>query len=141
MPQDQEHDHEQGNTATGVANPGVIDLFGIDQKTGEVLLVMNEPRLWDASDERLHELQEKFNAYVSFLLDGEMLAAHPELAGKPARIELRCDHMPDERALDLLNLIHDQIALQEIKMEVVVAEKGCGDGCACTGGTGAVPSP
>jgi hypothetical protein len=115
----------------GVANPAVIDLLAVDGKTGEVVLAMNEPRPWDGSDERLHELQEKFNAYVSFLLDGEMTAAHPELAGKQARIELRCDHMPDERALGLLNLIHDQIALQDIKMEVVVAQKGCGDGCAC----------
>jgi hypothetical protein len=136
MRQDQErdHDHEHEGAATGVANPAVIDLFGIDQKTGEVLLAMNEPRPWDGSDERLHELQEKFNAYVSFLLDGEMIAAHPELAGKPARIELRCDHMPDERALGLLNLIHDQIALQEIKMEVIVAQKGCGDSCSCRDG-------
>jgi predicted ABC-type transport system involved in lysophospholipase L1 biosynthesis ATPase subunit len=85
------------------------------------------------ADERLHELQEKFNAYVSFLLDGEMVAAHPELAGKTARIELRCDHMPDERALELLNLIHDQIALQDIKMEVVVRQQGCGDACTCHG--------
>lgn len=131
MPRDQEQEHEQDSMATGVANPAVIDLFGVDQKTGEVLLAINEPRAWDGSDERLHELQEKFNAYVSFLLDGEMIAAHPELAGKHARIELRCDHMPDERALGLLNLIHDQIALQEIKMEVVVREKGCGDACTC----------
>jgi hypothetical protein len=122
---------EQEGTSTGVANPAVIDLFGVDQKTGEVVLAMNEPRPWYGSDERLHELQEKFNAYVSFLLDGEMLAAHPELAGKPARIELRCAHMPDENALGLLNLIHDQIALQEIKMEVIVAQQGCGDACAC----------
>jgi hypothetical protein len=100
---------------------GVIDLFAVDKKTGEVLLVMNELRPWDGSDERLHQLQEKFNAYVSFLLDGEMVTAHPELAGKPARIELRCDHIPDERALELLGLIHDQLALQEIKMEVIVA--------------------
>jgi hypothetical protein len=131
---DHEHEHEQEEMATGVANPDVIDLFGLDQKTGEVLLAMNEPRPWDGSDERLHEVQEKFNAYVSFLLDGEMLAAHPELAGKPARIELRCDHMPDERALGLLNLIHDQIELQEIKMEVVVAQNGCGDSCSCGSG-------
>lgn len=102
---------------------GVIDLFAVDKKTGEVLLVMNESRPWDGSDERLHQLQEKFNAYVSFLLDGEMVTAHPELAGKPARIELRCDHIPDERALELLGLIHDQLALQEIKMEVIVKEK------------------
>jgi hypothetical protein len=128
-----EHDHEHEGEAliAGVANPAVIDLFGVDQKTGEVLLAMNEARPWDGSDERLHELQEKFNAYVSFLLDGEMIAAHPELAGKAARIELRCDHMPDERALGLLNLIHDQIELQDIKMEVIVAQKGCGESCTC----------
>ena len=100
----------------GVEEAGVIDLFAIDQKTGEILLAMHELRPWDGSDERLHELQEKFNAYVSFLLDGEMIAAHPEFAGKPARIEVRCDYMPDDRALALLNLIHDQIALQEIRM-------------------------
>jgi len=133
MPQDQEHDHDQEQETTGVANPAVVDLFGVDGKTGEVVLAMREPRPWDASDDQLHQLQEKFNAYVSFLLDGEMLTAHPELAGKPARIELRCDHMPDERALELLNLIHDQLALQEIKMEVIVREKGCGDECTCRG--------
>jgi hypothetical protein len=129
MPQDQEHDQSQ--EATGVANPAVIDLFGVDGKTGEVVLAMHEPRAWDGSDERLHQLQEKFNAYVSFLLDGEMLGEHPELADTPARIELRCDQMPDERALELLNLIHDQLALQEIKMEVIVRETGCGDACTC----------
>jgi hypothetical protein len=82
----------------------------------------------------LHELQEKFNAYASFLLDGELAASHPELAGKPARVELCCDQMPDERALGLLQLIHDQLALQEIKMEVIVAQQGCGDHCTCHGG-------
>jgi hypothetical protein len=128
---DHDHEHDNEGVGTGVANPAVIDLFAHDSKTDEVLLAMHEPRPWDDSDERLHQLQEKFNAYVSFVLDGEMLAAHPELAGKSARIELRCDYMPDERALGLLNLIHDQIALQEIKMEVIVAERGCGDGCAC----------
>ena len=123
--QEQDHDPEQELNVTGLSNPAVIDLFAHDPKTDEVLLAMNEPRPWDGSDERLHEVQEKFNAYVSFLLDGEMIAAHPELAGKPARIELRCDHMPDERALGLLNLIHDQIALQDIKMEVILKQTGC----------------
>jgi hypothetical protein len=121
----------ESESISGISNPAVIDLFAHDPKTDEVLLVMRESRSWDGSDARLHELQEKFNAYVSFLLDGEMASAHPELTGKRARIELRCDYMPDERALGLLNLIHDQIALQEIKMEVVVAEQGCGSGCAC----------
>jgi hypothetical protein len=99
---------------------GVIDMIAHHTKTGELVLVMNEPEPWEDSEERLLALQERFNAYVSFLLDGEMASAHPELAGKPARIEVRCGHMPDARAIELLGMIHDQLAFQEIKMEVVV---------------------
>jgi hypothetical protein len=117
---------------SGVEQTGVIDLFAFDQKTDEVLLVMNELRPWDGSDLRMHELQEKFNAYVSFLLDGEMTDAHPELVGKPTRIELRCAEMPDDKAVSLLGAIHDQLALQDIGVEVIVADRGdCGSGCAC----------
>jgi uncharacterized protein DUF6572 len=101
---------------------GVIDVIANDPKTGEVVLVMNEPNEWDGSDDQLLSLQERFNTYVSFLLDGEMAEAHPELAGKPRRIELRCAHMPDARALELLGHIHDQLAFQEIRLEVVVRD-------------------
>jgi len=106
----------------------VIDLIAHDTKTGEVVLAMNEPDEWDGSDARLLALQERFNAYVSFLLDGEMASEHRDLAGKPARIEVRCAHMPDSRALELLGMIHDQLAFQEIKMEVVVSEANCSGG-------------
>ena len=101
---------------------GVIDVIAQDSNTGEVVLMMNEPEPWDDSDERLLALQERFNAYVSFLLDGEIAETNPDLAGRPARIELRCAHMPGTRALELLGMIHDQLAFQEIRMEVVVAE-------------------
>ena len=97
-----------------------IDVIAEDAKTGEVVLVMNEPNEWNGSDEQLLALQERFNAYVSFMLDGEMAEAHPELAGKRARIELRCAHMPDARTLELLGLIHDHLAFQELEFEVVI---------------------
>jgi hypothetical protein len=99
---------------------GIIDVIAEDKKTGEVVLVMNEPNEWIGSDEQLLALQERFNAYVSFLLDGEMAETHPELASKPARIELRCARMPDARALELLRLVHDHLGFQEIKVEVIV---------------------
>ena len=102
---------------------GVIDVIAHDPKTGEVVLVMNEPNEWDSSDEQLLALQERFNAYVSFLLDGEIESGHPELAGKPARIEVHCAYIPDSRALELLGLIHDQLAFQDIKLEVVVGNE------------------
>jgi hypothetical protein len=108
--------------ASSVANPAVVDLFAFDSGKNEVLLVMNEPRPWTGGDEQLHEIQEKFNAYASFILDGEMIDAHPEFAGKATRIELRCQEMPSDNALELIEAIHDQLALQEIKVEVVVRQ-------------------
>jgi len=121
--------------SSGVEHAGVIDLFAFDQKSGEVLLVMNEARPWDGSDLRLHQLQEKFNAYASFLLDGEMAEEHPKLVGKPARIELRCTKMPDDQTIALLGAMRDQLALQEIRVEVVVSDPDeCGSECSCQRG-------
>src|SRR6266404_3023428 len=108
----------------------VIDMIAHDAKTDEVVLVMNEPDAWNGSDAQLHELQERFNVYASFLLDGELAEAHPNLAKKRARIEVRCAKMPDARAIELLGMIHDQLAFQDIKMELIVAEQACGSDCA-----------
>jgi len=102
---------------------GIIDVIAHDAKKDEVVLVMNEPDAWDGSDARLQHLQERFNAYVSFLLDGELADAHRELAGKRARIEVRCAQMPDARAINLLGMIRDQLAFQEIELEVVVQDR------------------
>jgi hypothetical protein len=121
---------QTSNPADGRIRPGAnrenrlgkIDIVAHDPKCDEAVLVMDEAQIWDGSDAQLHELQERFNAYVSFLLDGEMAETHPELAGKKARIEVRCAEMPDARALNLLGLIHDQLAFQDIKMEVVVRD-------------------
>ena len=102
---------------------GVIDMIAHDPKKDEAVLVMNELQPWNGSDKGLFHLQERFNAYVSFLLDGEFAQWDPKLAQKRARIEVRCAHMPDARALDLLGQIHDQLAHQEIDVQVVVKEK------------------
>jgi hypothetical protein len=107
-------------TSKSKKRTSVIDIIAHDPKMDEAVLVMNEPNEWNGSDDQLFSLQERFNTYASFLLDGEIAAAHPELAGKPARIELRCAHMPDTRALELLGHVHDQLAFQEIRLEVVV---------------------
>jgi hypothetical protein len=110
----------EDRTAKARDRTSIVDVIAEDKRTGEVVLVMNEPNEWDGSDEQLLALQERFNAYVSFLLDGEMAESHPELTGKAARIELRCAHMPDASALELLGLIHDQLTFQDIKLEVLI---------------------
>ncbi|MEO7723593.1 MAG: DUF6572 domain-containing protein [Chthoniobacterales bacterium] len=118
----------EGTDPVGVERADVIDFFAHDTKIDAVVLAMFESRPWENSDLQLFQVQEKFNAYVSFLLDGELSEAHPELAGKNARIELRCAEMPEGRILDLLQAIHDQLALQEIAVEVIVEDRSCSCG-------------
>jgi hypothetical protein len=126
---------DRTSTVKDADRAGVIDMIAHDAKKDEAVLVMNEPDAWDGSDGRLHQLQERFNTYASFLLDGEFAEAHPGLAEKRARIEVRCAQMPDSRAIELLGMIHDQLSFQDIKMEVVVAEKqDCQPNCGCGSG-------
>jgi hypothetical protein len=116
-----ESDSERSNERNRV---GVIDMIAHDPKTDEAVLAMNEPEPWNDSDQRLYQLQERFNAYVSFLLDGEFAEWDPKLARKRARIELRCAHMPGPRAIELVGQIRDQLAHQEIDVQVIVKETG-----------------
>lgn len=120
----------------GVEHPGVIDLMAHDRAADEVVMTMFEPRPWDGSDERLFQLQEKINAYLSFALDGELAEAYPALREKPLRLRLECVGRPDEDVIAFLQTVHDQIALQGITFEAVVRGEagGCGEGCGCGAG-------
>ena len=82
---------------------------------------MGEPRPWDDSELQLFQLQEKFNAYVSFLLDGEFADTYPALVGKPVEIRLECAEMPDGLAAQMLAAVREQIAFQGITLTVVSA--------------------
>lgn len=112
----------------GVEHAGVIDFMGFDSKTGEVLLVIIESRPWDESQRQLFQLQEKLNAYFSFILDGEMLEVYPKLKDKPVRVRLECVTPPHSEAVTFLQAVYDQAALQGISFEVEVMGKGCGCG-------------
>ena len=121
--------------AFGVENPRGLDALAFDGETGEAVLIMVEPRAWDGSEERLFQLQEKINAYLSFALDGEMTDAFPHLAGKPVRLQLDCATLPDSMTDHFIARVREQIAFQEMKFAVrVVGEPGpggCGAGCGC----------
>ena len=118
----------------GVEHADVIDMIFHDKENDQAVLVMVEQRDWDGSDAQLFQLQEKFNAYLSFALDGEFAESYPALASKALRLQLESVHMPHPRALEMLQRIHDQIAFQSIGLEVRVKENpngGCGTGCGC----------
>jgi hypothetical protein len=116
-----------------VENPAVIDLLVHDTKTDRVTITMVETRSWDGSELQLFQLQEKFNAYLSFILDGEMAEAYPTLVAKSLLVRLECAGPPDERTIQMLDAIRTQISYQGIEMEVVVRGGTCGEGCGCEG--------
>ncbi len=118
----------------GIANPAVLDALGQDPTTGEVVLVMFEPRSWDGGDTQLFQLQEKLNSYLSFALDGEMTEQLPQLAGRPVRISLACAEPPPESVVSLLAKVREQIAFQGVGLTVEglnANSGGCGEGCGC----------
>lgn len=124
------------NERRGVQFAEVIDLLVQDAKSNQVELVMFEPRSWDEGEDQLFQLQEKMNAYLSFALDGEMADAYPDLVNRPLRIVLRCVDAPPSEAVEFLAHVREQIALQNIDLEVRYAREdggsgGCGSGCTC----------
>src|SRR3954465_5433416 len=119
----------------GVEHPGVIAAMGHDPNTDEVTLIMLEQRPWDGSELRLFQLQEKINAYLSFALDGEMLEAYPQFAGRKLRLQLDCVGMPGNDVVGFLSMVREQIAFQGINLGVGVGgDGGWGAGGACHSG-------
>lgn len=112
----------------GIEHAGVIDSLSFDPQRGEVRLVMIEKRPWDGSQKQLFQLQEKMNAYFSFVLDGEMAEAYPAFANKPVRIRLECATPPEEECLRFLQAVYDHASLQGLAFEAEVLGKRCGCG-------------
>lgn len=89
-------------------DPSQVDLV-VARRDGTVVLSMFEGRPWDGSEQRMRELEDKVNAYLSFVLDGHMERDHPEL--DPKRITIRLDYISrmDERT---------RAALPDIELEL-----------------------
>ncbi len=119
---------QAGENPKGIEHPGVIDFLAFDAASQRVLLVMVERRPWNEPELQLFQLQEKLNAYLSFILDGEMEEAYPQFARKPVLLRFECAAPPVDQVLDFLQIVHDQTALQGIDFEVEVMGGGCGCG-------------
>jgi len=122
----------EGIEPKGVAHPGILDAFAYDVRRETLVLAMYEARQWTGGETQLFQLQDKLNAYASFILDGEMRESFPQYADKPVEIQIRTKHEPDEVALRLLAAAREQLALQQIGLEIILLEgleehrDGCG---------------
>ena len=84
-------------------DPAKVDLVASPPGGGTVDLHIVVDAPWSGSDAQLRSLQDKIHSYVSFALDGQMVAMYPEVAGLPWRIIVTCHSgPPDDRTAELL---------------------------------------
>lgn len=121
---------DRSMSCSGLEKTGILDAFVHDKEGDQLILAMFELRPWTLGELQLFQLQEKLNAYLSFILDGEMEESFPHLVGKRVRIELRTLHEPSEEALAFLERVSEQISHQQISLQAVLIQEQM-DGCHC----------
>ena len=89
-------EHFEESSIRGVQNPRVVDLISPDTTSGEVVLTMVEDRPWGSCDEQLEQIQEKFNNYIDYVLDGHFHAQYPQYQNIPVRVRFECPNLRNE---------------------------------------------
>lgn len=89
-------------TERGVHNPRVIDLIAPSEDGAGVVLTMMESRPWRSDPKQLEQLQEKFNNYLDYAIDGYLVQQYPQYQGRKVFIELQIQNPPDAEIASLL---------------------------------------
>ena len=81
----------------------IVDMIGIDARTGEVILTICDHLSWSGCLEHLETLQEKINRYLAFVESGEMLAGYPDGADRPIVIKVDFKYKPNHSGRKFLH--------------------------------------
>jgi hypothetical protein len=89
----------EGSGGMSVDKTNAIDAIGVDKLTEDVVLTIADHLVWSESDnEHLLLLQEKLNAYLSFVESGELLQTYPNAKGRAVLIDVVCKYPPTRQA-------------------------------------------
>ena len=118
------HMSEEARETPGVHNPHVIDLISLDPEANEVVLLMLEERPWGTVSNQLEQLDDKYNNYVSYVLDGHLAKQYPQYADKAVRIQLDCASPPGSREQVRINAMRNFAVSERLRfrMSVIVAQ-------------------
>ena len=111
---------EEPREPRGVHNPRVVDLITDDEAADEVVLVMLEERPWDSDPEQLRQLETKFNAYLEYVLGGQIAKQYPEYAGRRVRFQLECAENPRQADAAFFTAMSNYAAGEGIRWVVKV---------------------
>jgi len=118
------HMSEEARETRGVHNPHVIDLISLDPEANEVVLLMLEERPWGTVPNQLEQLDDKYNSYISYVLDGHLAKQYPQYADKAVRIQLDCASPPGSREQVRINAMRNFADSERLRfrMSVIVAQ-------------------
>jgi hypothetical protein len=77
-----------------IDNPEVIDVMGLDRKTGRVTLTVSDHLEWGCPEEHFTLLKEKVEAYVRFVQSGQLLESYPKARDRQVEIKVVFKHSP-----------------------------------------------
>ena len=78
-----------------VEETGVVDIVGIDRKTGHVVLTIADHLDWSNSTKHQATLQKKLNAYLAFVESGEIFHKYPDAKDRPVAFRVVFRVAPD----------------------------------------------
>ena len=79
----------------GIENSRVIDAISIDLNRN-VVLTISDHLEWDLRNEHILLLQDKINAYLAFIEEGELYEQYPNAKGRKVVIQLVTKYLPSE---------------------------------------------
>jgi hypothetical protein len=90
-------------------DPAKVDVCAISEG-GDVELFIVQDRPWTRSDAQLQSLQDKVQTYMSYAMDGQMVAAYPETVGLKWRIVIHTQTgSPDVRTQTVLDALNQRL--------------------------------
>lgn len=111
-----------------VEDKNVIDIIGID-KAGKVILTISDHLKWDDKNEHLLILQEKINAYLAAIEEGDLYEKYPNARDRDIVIRLVLLYNPNrdgysflDRAKDMLNKEGYEFQFSRIKQSISIRE-------------------
>lgn len=109
-----------------IDEPDKIDFFAVDREKTKARLVITDHLDWEEFDEGFHLelLQDKINAYLHFVEDGQWAKTRPDLEGVPVVIEVCAKHPPSKEALRFYRLAGSMVADSGVSLELNVTSSG-----------------
>lgn len=80
-----------------VEQVNVVDVIGIDKRTGQVILTISDHLDWSDTSEHQAILQAKLNNYLAFVESGEIMERYPDAQGREVVFKVVFKFKPDPK--------------------------------------------